>query len=491
MLRTAELVSSGVNLLHDLPEDVSRSAYALEVALESMPVGVSWAKVEDQSLVFTNRAFQEMFGYTAHDFKDIDDWIERAYPESEHRALARQKWGEYFQRPNQHEFTVEPIEICVRSKVGTLKTVIVSGVILPDTGWALATFVDISERKESESRLLAAQRRALENQEIYRTLVDHSPEMLVVSPFDGARRYVSPAVRRLTGFSAEEYLSLQDLDFIHPGDREQARAIIEQLKRGIVSHTFRYRAVQRGGDIRWVEATIAGYHESGSDRIGGYVATVRDYTDQKRREAQLVAEYKHLSQAALKDELTGVANRRGFNDVLRRESLRQSRSKHDLSLLLLDVDRFKQYNDLYGHPAGDECLKRLSRCIQDVMQRESDLVARYGGEEFVVLMPMTDSVGAQLLASRILQDVTKLTIPHQRSPHRVVTVSIGVATWPAGKRYDPQALVSDADVALYRAKESGRNTVCCAVDLPFHQTRSEVVDGGPRRRRKFDGHLPA
>ena len=434
----------------------------MEVALESMPVGVSWAKVEDQSIVFTNRAFQEMFGYTAHEFTDINDWIERAYPEQADRTLARQKWGEYFLRPNQHQFTVEPIEICVRSKDGGVKTVIVSGVILPNTGWALATFVDISERKASESRLLVAQRQALENQEIYRTIVDHSPEMLVVSPFYAGRRYVSSAVERLTGFAAEEYLKLQDLDFIHPEDREQARAVIEQLKLGVLSHTFRYRAVQRSSGFRWVEATITGYHEAGSDRIGGYVATVRDCTDQKQREDKFAEEYKLLSQAALKDELTGVANRRGFNEVLRRESRRQLRSKHDLSLLLLDVDGFKQFNDLYGHPAGDECLRRLARCIQEVTKREGDLVARYGGEEFVVLLPMTDAIGAERLAKKVLEDVTKLTIPHQQSPHRVVTMSIGVATWPAGKHCDSQALVSDADVALYRAKESGRNKVCSA-----------------------------
>ena len=470
--------------LEALDRDKSRSAHALEVALESMPIGVSWARVDDQAIVFTNRRFTEIFGYTARDFETIDDWIDRAYLLVEDRKLARQKWGEYFERPDRHEFPVEPIEICVRCKSGELKTVIVSGVILPDTGWALATFVDISDRKRSEQLLQAAERQVQENQAIYRLLIAHSPEMMVLSPLSGERRYVSPAVESLTGFTAEEYLSIKDLDFIHPEDRQQARIVIEQLQQGVLSHTFRYRALQKDGQYRWVEATITGYRDSGCDPVGGYVAMVRDFTHQKEREDQLAAENLQLSAVASQDELTGVANRRKFNEILRRESLRQRRSKHDLSLLLLDVDCFKQFNDSYGHMAGDECLKRVAQLVKHLLRRESDLVARFGGEEFVALLPMTDAEGAEVLARSVLHGVASLAIPHASSPHRVVTVSIGASSWAAGASLDGDALLYGADQALYKAKAKGRNAFCAAFSsssISMGPSSKALVEPGERR----------
>lgn len=126
------------------------NAHALEVALNSLPIGISWARVEDQTIIFTNRKFTQLFGYVASDFGSIDDWIDRAYPSQSDQALARRKWGEYFQRPDNKESPVETIEIVVQCKSGELRTMIVSGIILPETGWALATFVDITERKRSE-----------------------------------------------------------------------------------------------------------------------------------------------------------------------------------------------------------------------------------------------------------------------------------------------------------------------------------------------------
>lgn len=128
-----------------------------------------------------------MFGYTAKDFISIDDWIDWAHPMSEHRRLARQKWGEYFLRPARQEFPVEPIEVCVVCSNGEERTVIVSGIILPETGWALATFVDITERKRDELRIQDAERPARANEALYKLIIDSSPEMMVLSPLDGGR----------------------------------------------------------------------------------------------------------------------------------------------------------------------------------------------------------------------------------------------------------------------------------------------------------------
>ena len=473
-------------VLEAIRRDILRDAHALEVALESMPVGVSWARVDDQTIVFTNRKFTEMFGYTSQDLSTIDDWIERAYPFLADRQLASQKWGEYFERPDRAEFTVEPIEICVRSKSGETKTAIVSGVILPDTGWALATFVDISDRKRSELQLRTAEQQAVANQAIYRTLLDNSPEMMVLFPFNGDVPYVSPAVEKLTGFRADEYLSLRDQDYMHPDDRADAATVLKKLRQGYLSQTLRYRALQATGSYGWVEANLTGYLDPGSGTVAGYVASIRDCSEQKRREDKLASENQELSLVALRDELTGIANRRRFNETLRKESLRQTRSKHDLSLLLLDVDCFKQYNDRYGHLAGDECLRRIAETVQTFMRRESDLVARFGGEEFVVLLPMTDTVGARVIANRIREGVAALGIPHTPSPHGVVSVSVGSSTWAAGEELEAHTLISRADAALYEAKKRGRNCIWSS-EVPRREINLNVLnaqpnDPGERRR---------
>jgi diguanylate cyclase (GGDEF)-like protein len=128
--------------------------------------------------------------------------------------------------------------------------------------------------------------------------------------------------------------------------------------------------------------------------------------------------------------------------------------------LLIDVDFFKQYNDLYGHLAGDVCLQKIATTLKQALRRDADLVARFGGEEFVVLLPMTDGPGAEIVAEKILRDISSLAIPHVGSRHEVVTVSIGVASSRAGLPVDRALLLEQADRGLYQAKGSGRNRAC-------------------------------
>src|SRR6187402_613467 len=433
-----------------------QDAHAMEVALDAMPVGVSWANLSDQKIVFVNRTFTEIFGYTHGDFLEIKDWI-HSYPFPEDRALAEQRWEAYFDTQGEQEFHIEPMELRIRCKNGAIKTVINSGIILPQTGWALAIFVDISDRKREELLLLETHRQVREGQAIYRLLLDHSPEMILLWPFDSSRRYVSPAVLEVTGFTGEEYLALEPEESLHPDDFALVQQAAGELRAGKTSRTVRYRALQKTGGYRWVEANLLSYADPDSGNIAGYVATIRDIADQVDRELIVAAEHRRLIEAASRDELTGIANRRAFNVSLRHEGIRQSRSQRELSLLILDVDCFKQYNDRYGHLAGDACLRQVAQAIEGA-SRESDSVARYGGEEFAIILPATDTVGAEIIARRLLQAVSGLGIKHLDSPHGVVTVSIGIATWPAGSRVDQALLMECADRALYLAKAAGRNT---------------------------------
>lgn len=159
------------------------------------------------------------------------------------------------------------------------------------------------------------------------------------------------------------------------------------------------------------------------------------------------------------DGLTNISNRRHFDYSLTQEWNRGQRSGTPLSLIMLDIDFFKSFNDLYGHLAGDNCLQRLAQGFDQLSRRSGELVARYGGEEFVVLLPNTDEQTALDMAECLLKKVVSLAIPHAASSYGIVTVSLGVAELYPSSQQDPEELVRLADIALYRAKVTGRNNV--------------------------------
>lgn len=191
-------------------------------------------------------------------------------------------------------------------------------------------------------------------------------------------------------------------------------------------------------------------------------ANARLYTTLERRIAERTAELaeanERLEQLSVTDPLTGLANRRRLTGVLEVEWLRGLRAKTSLALAVLDVDHFKQFNDAYGHPAGDDCLVAIAGALTAGI-RGTDTVARYGGEEFAVVMPDSDERGALLVAERLRAAIAALGIPHAGSPLGIVTASIGVATRVPSADDDVGRLLTDADTQLYRAKENGRNQV--------------------------------
>lgn len=186
----------------------------------------------------------------------------------------------------------------------------------------------------------------------------------------------------------------------------------------------------------------------------------------EQRVAQRTSELQELNQklAALSmtDGLTGIANRRRFDEVLAHEWHRAQRGDQPLTLALLDVDGFKHYNDHYGHLAGDECLRSIAGVLAASAGRPGDLVARYGGEEFALLAPGTDEAGVVEIAQRVQAGLQALALPHAASAFAQVTVSIGIAALVPGPHDGPEHLVRRADEALYRAKAEGRNRIVLA-----------------------------
>jgi diguanylate cyclase (GGDEF)-like protein len=172
-----------------------------------------------------------------------------------------------------------------------------------------------------------------------------------------------------------------------------------------------------------------------------------------------------LTRASMTDELTGVANRRHFKAAMAREWRLARRHNNPVSCLMIDIDYFKRYNDSYGHQRGDEILKRIAQEISFHMKRPADLAARYGGEEFVVLLPETSNDAAFMLAERMANGIAALHIPHESSPFGEITVCIGVATVIPGEGDKEESLVRYTDMALYEAKNTGRNRVNNAGDI--------------------------
>ncbi|AXS81446.1 diguanylate cyclase domain-containing protein [Dechloromonas sp. HYN0024] len=177
---------------------------------------------------------------------------------------------------------------------------------------------------------------------------------------------------------------------------------------------------------------------------------------------KLDAANQELVRISSSDGLTGVANRRYFDEAISVEWRRARRHSNSLAMMMCDVDHFKLYNDTYGHQAGDDCLRQVANAIRQHTERPSDIVARYGGEEFAVVLPETTVGGALMVAEKIRHAVRALNIPHAASPNHIVTLSIGIASAAPGFDNPPDDLIQAADKALYRAKHEGRDRVCRA-----------------------------
>ncbi len=212
-----------------------------------------------------------------------------------------------------------------------------------------------------------------------------------------------------------------------------------------------YRALVWAGLAIVAGGLLAAYIVSLNVRLSASLRTMGAQAE------KLEAANNELARLSTTDPLTGLFNRRYFDETLALELKRANRSGNALSMLMIDIDHFKKYNDALGHPAGDACLRQVAEVLRRNAQRAGEFAARIGGEEFAVIASNLDAAGAQLLAERILRDMATLQIPHPATPLGHVTVSIGVSSLEGGSDRTPEQLVGQADDALYRAKEEGRN----------------------------------
>jgi diguanylate cyclase (GGDEF)-like protein/PAS domain S-box-containing protein len=316
-------------------------------------------------------------------------------------------------------------------------------------------------------RRVAAERSLRESETRYRFLAENGADMVFQYDLDLMRNYVSPACREILGYQPEELIGKRAFGTTHPDDADQVAQTFQSVlsgrsERAVVANRMR----RRDGSWVWVEAQLKAMRDARTGAPVGVIGSLRDISVRKAAEYKLAEANRRLEALAGLDGLTGLANRRTFDESLLEEHGRALRERSRLAMIMIDVDLFKAFNDRYGHPAGDECLKRVSRAIEKTLPRPGDIVARYGGEEFAVLLPNTDEAGAAIMADRIRRAILSLAIEHDGCPALIVTISAGVAALaPSGLDGRIEALVRDADRALYRAKGLGRNAVACASAL--------------------------
>ncbi len=313
---------------------------------------------------------------------------------------------------------------------------------------------EIRRREEAEEALQAGAQRL-------RAIVENTVEAIIVINQRGVIEEFNPAAERIFGYRALEVIGANVRMLMPEPYRAEHDGYLERYLTGGASH------------IIGVGREVTGRHKDGGTfplhlAVGrmalgdgvAFVGVLHDITDQKRLE-------EHLRALSMRDGLTGIYNRRTFDEALEREWRRALRQGQPLGLVMLDIDFFKRFNDSRGHQAGDACLKAVAQSVASAVYRPADLAARYGGEEFVALLPETGPEEAARIAERIRQGVELLAIPHGASDVAPqVTVSLGTASIRPRADQDAAQLVNLADQALYGAKSNGRNRVVAAPAVP-------------------------
>jgi diguanylate cyclase (GGDEF)-like protein/PAS domain S-box-containing protein len=290
-------------------------------------------------------------------------------------------------------------------------------------------------------------------------VTENSRDAIILADFNGNRRFVSAAAKQMVGWTPLEVLNQKSTELIHPDDLPKAAAVVRQLYSGAEDAMLVCRVMKRNREYLWVEASLRVVRNPATGVPIGILNMVRDITERKQAEQKLQEAYKAVETLAVTDALTGLANRRQFDQCLTNEWRRGLRDRNPLAMLLIDVDLFKSYNDTYGHVRGDSCLKQIAEAALDVVVRPGDLVTRFGGEEFAVILPHTCIEGALQVANEICEGLRRRRLEHSTNPLGVLTISVGCASVVPSLGQHAVNLIELADEALYTAKRNGRNQV--------------------------------
>jgi diguanylate cyclase (GGDEF)-like protein/PAS domain S-box-containing protein len=297
--------------------------------------------------------------------------------------------------------------------------------------------------------------------DVYRTLLESTkaiPWKIDWASMEFA--YIGPQIEQLLGWRQDSWKTVNDwASRIHEEDRQKTVDFcVAQSMQG-ADHEADYRALTADGELVWIRDVVhVVRNPDGSPQA--LVGFMFDISERKKAEDKILQLQKELEALSYQDSLTMVANRRMFDTILEMEWTKARVTAQPLSLVLLDIDFFKAYNDRHGHPQGDACLRRVARVLDESASRTRDLCARLGGEEFALLLPATGALAAQEVARRCRKLLAQAAIPHGASKvSDQVTCSIGVATIVPGAHDGVRAFIEMVDRRLYEAKNGGRDRI--------------------------------
>lgn len=329
----------------------------------------------------------------------------------------------------------------------------------------------VIERDLSEQERALAAQLIHENGELFENAFRHAPIGMALVGTDGRWLRVNAAITQMLGYSEEALLDMDFQSVTHPEDLDADMDLVRSVLAGERdSYRMEKRYFHRDGRTVWGLLSVSLVRDEQS-KPKNFVSQIQDITEQKRAQQELDRKNRELQRAnaqleelAMVDPLTHVLNRRAFSQRLQAELSQCRRSGLSLSLLLIDVDHFKRFNDDFGHLEGDKALRRVADALTGAA-RQNDVVARYGGEEFAVILPNTDGTGCRVVAERMRAAIARIA-----AAPRPLTASVGGATCvprrARGADIEPAELIRPADVALYAAKGAGRNAALHVDDLP-------------------------
>ena len=309
---------------------------------------------------------------------------------------------------------------------------------------------DITQRRQLEQG-----RRNAEEQ--YRALVENASDIIFRTDNTGHFTFVNPAALKITGYEKEEVMGMHYPALIRPDMRDEAIKFFgRQFVKGLNNTYSEYPIITKDGHELWLGQNTQLIVEDGN--VTGFQSVARDITERKRIREALQESENRYRELSIVDDLTQLYNSRYFYHQLKTEMDRADRYKQPLTLLLLDLDDFKRFNDAYGHVEGDQVLMRLGQVVKRCL-RQTDSSYRYGGEEFTILMPMTISSDAAVTAERIRVEFNEQDFSPVPGQNVHLTMSIGLAQYKPTE--DMKAFVHRVDQLMYQGKKNGKDMVCC------------------------------